>query len=336
MNTSSQLSRLVQDFFRCHLIERRNVSPHTISAYRDTLRMFLAFVAEHRTPSPGAAMTVDDFGREVVLAFLEQLERERHNCVSTRNARLAALHAFLRFVAEEDPTSLHVAQRALVIPYKRTPVRAIVCLERSEIEHLLRSITRTDRAGRRDLALIMFLYNTGARAQEALDLHLPHLRLMAPAQVRIMGKGRKERLCPLWTDTVHLLKDMLRDRAGDSSQDVPLFVNARSGALTRFGLEHIIRLRVAAAARTLPSLAVKHVTPHSFRHTTALHLLQSGVELNVVRSWLGHASIETTHRYVEIDMQMKREALEACQPVKPSGRRPRWLEPDLLSWLESL
>ena len=336
MNISQEASRLIQDFFRSHLIERRNLSPNTISAYRDTMRMFLSYVSKGRVDHPGAEITLDDLGRDAVLAFLDHLEKGRHNGASTRNARLAALQAFFRFVADEDPAALHLAERTLSIPYKRTPQRAITCLDRAEIEHLLRSVERSTPAGRRDAALLEFLYNTGARAQEVIDLHLPSIRFSAPAQVLIMGKGRKERLCPLWTETVHLVKDMLRDRDVDLAQDVPLFVNARGTALTRFGLEHIVRLHVAKAVKTLPSLLARHVTPHSFRHATALHLLQSGVDLNVVRCWLGHASIETTHSYVEIDMQMKRDALKACQPVKPSGRRPRWLEPDLLSWLESL
>jgi len=336
MTISAQASRLIQDFFRSHLIERRNMSPNTISAYRDTLRMFLAFVSDRNTSSSAGTITLDDLGREAVLAFLDHLEQDRHNGVSTRNVRLAAIHAFFHFVAAEDPTALHVAQRALTIPSKRTVHRVITSLDRQEIEHILRTPDRKVPAGRRDAALLEFLYNTGARAQEVVDLNVPRLRLVAPYQVLILGKGRKERLCPLWTETSRLLSDMLRDRQVAPGDDVPLFVNAVGHRLTRFGLEHIIRTRVAQAAASLPTLAGKRITPHTFRHTTALHLLQSGVEINIVRSWLGHASIDTTHAYVEIDMEMKRKALQACQPVKPSGRRPRWLEPDLLSWLESL
>ena len=191
-------------------------------------------------------------------------------------------------------------------------------------------------AGLRDAALLHFLYNTGARAQEVVDLQLPSVRLATPAQVRIMGKGRKERLCPLWHETGVLIKDMLMDRGVELHQDVPLFVSTIGRPLTRFGLGHIIRMRVASAASTMPSLAEKKITPHTFRHSTALHLLQSGVEINMVRSWLGHASIETTHSYVEIDMRMKIEALKACQAVKTTKGRPRWMRPDLLTWLETL
>jgi site-specific recombinase XerD len=335
MNTSPELARLVQNFFRLHLIERRNVSPNTVGAYRDTLRMFLGFAASRPAQTVGQ-VSLDDLGRETVLQFLDHLERAQHNSPRTRNARLAAIHSFFRFVAAEDPASLQVAERVLSIPSKKTAARRVNCLDRAEIEHILQSVDRARPLGRRDAALLEFLYNTGARAQEVVDLSLPRLRLAPPAQVLILGKGRKERLCPLWPQTAQLLKDMLRDRRVALQEDVPVFVNALGHRLTRFGLEHIVRLRVAEAARTFPALAAYHVTPHSFRHATALHLLQSGVELNVVRNWLGHASIETTHAYVEIDMQMKRDALKACEPVKASSKQPRWLKPDLLSWLESL
>jgi site-specific recombinase XerD len=336
MNISPETSRLIQNFFRVHLIGRQNVSPNTVASYRDTFRMFLPFAARYEAHGHATGITMDHLGREAVLAFLEQLERDRQNCPSTRNARLAALRAFFRFAAIEDPTAEHVAQQVLSIPWKRTTTRVVAFLDRQEVEEILQTVNRQTPAGRRDAALLHFLYNTGARAQEVIDLNVSRLRLAPPFQVLVMGKGRKERLCPLWPETAQLVKDMLRDRQVNAENDVPLFVNARGHRLTRFGLEHIVRVHVAQAAKTRPSLICKRITPHTFRHTTALHLLQSGVEMNVVRSWLGHASIETTHGYVEIDMQMKREALKACQPVKPTGRHPRWLQPDLLSWLEDL
>jgi site-specific recombinase XerD len=287
----------------------------------------------HRTSQN---ISLDDLGRDTVLAFLDYLEKDRRNSASTRNARLAALHSFFRFVVQEDPMSIHVCQRVLSIPYKRTTARAVTCLDREDVEYILGFIDRGDPIGRRDAALLQFLYNTGARAQEVVDLHLTSIRLSTPAQVLIMGKGRKERLCPLWPETASLIKDMLKDRNVERHENIPLFLNAVGRPLTRFGLRHIVRMRVALAACTRPSLTTKKVTPHTFRHTTALHLIQSGVEINVVRSWLGHASIETTHAYVEIDMQMKTEALEACGAVKAGKGHPRWIRPDLLTWLESL
>jgi site-specific recombinase XerD len=329
------LADLIQGFFRRHLIVTRGVSPHTLRAYRDAIRALLMFAAERRGRDV-AQLTIDDVARATVLAFLEHLETQRGNAAVTRNARLAALHALYRFICAEDPASMAVCQQVLAIPYKRTPARSVTCLARTDVEHVLGSVDRSTSLGRRDLALLQFLYNTGAGAQEVVDIRLPAVRVDAPAQVRLLGKGRKERLCPLWTETTDLLRRMLNDRRVDPADDRPLFVNANGRPLTRFGLRHIVRARVAAAARSRPSLAKIRISPHTFRHTTALHLLQAGVELNVVRSWLGHASIETTHAYVEIDLQMKRTALEACQPPDLHIPSPTWTNPDLLAWLEAL
>jgi integrase/recombinase XerC len=317
------------------LIVTRGVSPHTLRAYRDAIRALLMFAAE-RSGREVVWLTIDDVARTTVLAFLENLERHRGNAAVTRNARLAALHALYRFIGAEDPASMAVCQQVLAIPYKRTPARSVTCLPRADVEHVLGAIDRSTPLGRRDVALLQFLYNTGARAQEVVDVRLPAVRLEAPAQVRLLGKGRKERLCPLWTETTDLLRSMLKDRRVDPADDRPLFVNANDRPLTRFGLRHIVRARVAAAAQSRPSLAKTRISPHTFRHTTALHLLQAGVELNVVRSWLGHASIETTHAYVEIDLQMKRTALEACQPPDLPNAPPIWTSPDLLTWLDTL
>lgn len=332
---SVSLAELIQAFFRRHLIGTRSVSPHTLHAYRDAIRGLLMFAAA-RSGRPVVHLTLDDLGRETVLAFLEYLEHQRGNAPVTRNARLAAIHSLQRFIAVEEPTALAVCQQVLAIPYKRTPSRAITCLTRADVEHLLASIDRSAALGRRDVALVQFLYNTGARAQEVVDVRLPALRFEAPAQVRLVGKGQKERLCPLWTETVELLRVMLRDRGMPLTEDVHLFVNAARRPLTRFGLGHIVRTRAAAATTSRPALAKVRITPHTFRHTTALHLLQSGVELNVVRSWLGHASIETTHAYIEIDLEMKRGAIEACEPPELRSQTPVWRDPDLLNWLEAL
>jgi site-specific recombinase XerD len=320
MTATLPLADLIQIFFRRHLIVTRGVSPHTLRAYRDAIRAFLIFAAA-RSSREVVQLTLDDVTRPTVLAFLERLENDRRNAAVTRNARLAALHALYRFMGAEDPASTASCQQVLAIPYKRTPARSVTCLTRTDVEHVLGTIDRSMPLGRRDVALLQFLYNTGARAQEAVDVRLAALRLDAPAQVRLPGKGRKERICPLWPETTALLRGMLKDRRVDPADDRPLFVNANDRPLTRFGLRHIVRTCVAAAA---------------FRHTTALHLLQAGVELNVVRSWLGHASIETTHAYIEIDLQMKRAALDACQPPGLNSPPPAWTSPDLLTWLEAL
>ena len=297
--------------------------------------LFLRFAAVQARRDV-AALELPHLNREVVLGFLNDLEHRRGNSVRTRNARLAAIHSFFRYVAAEEPASIALCQTVLGIPFKRGVEATITCLDRIEIEHLLALPDRTHRAGRRDAAALWFLYNTGARAQEVVDLRIPAVRFSAPEQVRILGKGRKERLCPLWPETVALLHDMIRDRGINEESDEPLFLNAAGRPLSRFGLRHIVRTYAVHAATTCPSLATKRISPHTFRHTTALHLLQNGVELNVVRSWLGHASIETTHRYAEINMEMKRAALAAASPPSQKGSRPRWQQPDLLQWLERL
>lgn len=332
---TAPLAALVQAFFRRHLIGTRGASPHTVHAYRDAIRRLLTFAAI-RCGRSVAELSLDELGRETVLAFLEHLETQRGNAVATRNARLAAIHSLYRFIAAEEPAALALAQQVLAIPYKRGPARAVVCLPRADIEHLLGSIDQATPLGRRDVALLHFLYNTGARAQEVVDVRLPAVRFDAPAQVRLWGKGQKERLCPLWPETVALLRTMLKDRGVALAADVPLFVNATGRPLTRFGLGHIVRTRAAAAAVSRPALARTPITPHSFRHATALHMLQAGIDLNVVRSWLGHASIETTHTYVEIDLEMKQAALEACAPPGLPTPVPTWTKPDLLAWLEAL
>lgn len=289
MTATLPLADLIQTFFRRHLIVTRGVSPHTLRAYRDAIRAFLIFAAA-RSGRDVVPLTLDDVTRPTVLAFLEHLENDRSNAAVTRNARLAALHALYRFMGAEDPASTASCQQILAIPYKRTPARSVTCLTRMDVEHVLGTIDRSTPLGRRDVALLQFLYNTGARAQEAVDVRLAALRLDAPAQVRLLGKGRKERICPLWPETTALLRGMLKDRRVDPTDDRPLFVNANDRPLTRFGLRHIVRTCVGAAAQSRPSLAKIRISPHTIRHTTALHLLQAGVELNVVRSWLGVSS----------------------------------------------
>jgi site-specific recombinase XerD len=335
MTPTDPLPRLLQDFFRLHLVTRRNVSSHTVRAYRDAVVLLLRFVATRRRCHV-ARLELTDLEPLTVLAFLEDLEANRGNGIRTRNARLAAIHSFFRYVADEEPAAAALCRSILGIPVKRAPQPSLTCLSSPEITHRLGATDRTRPQGRRDTALLWFLYNTGARAQEVVDVRLPALWLDAPAQVRLHGKGRKERLCPLWSQTVDHVRRMLRDRAVAENTDQPLFVNANRQPLTRFGLRYIIRQCVVAASRHCPALADKPISPHTFRHATALHMLQSGVELNVVRCWLGHASIETTHDYIEVDLDMKRAALAATAPPNDVPRPPAWRQPDLLAWLQKL
>lgn len=332
------IAKPIRAFFEQHLATERGLSTHTVFAYRDALKLFLQFAAQHHRKSC-LDLVVEDLSAEVVRQFLAHLERARKNSVRTRNARLAALHSFFRYLAASDPRFLVVSQSVLGVPFKRHVCRVQEYLEREEVVHLLRHIRPEGTRARRDEALLRLLYNTGARAQELVDLDVHQVRFSRPYLVRILGKGRKERTCPLWSETIGALKGYLGERGVRPLDRVPLFLNARGMRLTRFGLSDIVRHCVAAAAKTAPALLTRKIGPHTFRHTTAMHLLQSGVDLNMIRSWLGHASIETTHGYVELDLEMKRKTLQSCEKVLPkSGKHgPSWQrDPDILAWLASL
>jgi site-specific recombinase XerD len=263
----------------------------------------------------------------------------RKNSVPTRNARLAAIHAFFNYLASIDPRHLAQAQSVLAVPFKRHAHRVVEYLERDEVLKIFAGIDGRTLLGRRDDALLRLLYNTGMRAQELVDLDVNHLRFSRPHTVLIHGKGRKERTCPLWKETVAALKAYLQKRGVRLDDTTPLFTNREDNRLTRFGVRYIIAHRVSVAANSCPSLLTRKVTPHTIRHTTAMHLLQSNVDLNMIRSWLGHASIETTNGYVEIDLEMKRKTLQSAEKLIPaqSNRKRSWREGDkLMSWLAKL
>jgi site-specific recombinase XerD len=328
----------MRGFFEQHLQSQRGLSGHTVLAYRDALKLFLEFICQrHRKTT--VALTLEDLTADTVRGFLDHLERVRKNSVSTRNARLAAIHAFFNYLASIDPRHLAQAQSILAVPFKRQPHRVAQYLEREEILKVFAGIDGRTLRGQRDDALLRLLYNTGMRVQELVDLDVNHLRFSRPCYVRIFGKGRKERTCPLWKETISALKLYLKNRDVRLDEVTPLFVNRDGNRLTRFGVRHIIGRRVANIADGCPSLLTKRVTPHTLRHTTAMHLLQSNVDLNMIRSWLGHASIETTNGYVEIDLEMKRKTLQSSEKLIPAKARRgcSWRNDDkLLSWLAKL
>ena len=335
---ATDLATSIRGFFEQHLLSQRGLSSHTILAYRDGLKLFLEFVCRRRRKTC-AALTLEDLTADAVRGFMDHLERVRKNSVPTRNARLAAIHAYFNYLASIDPRHIAQAQTILTVPFKRHSRHVAKYLERDEVLKIFAGIDSRTSPGQRDDALLRLLYNTGMRVQELVDLNINHLRFSRPHSVRIFGKGRKERTCPLWKETVAALKAYLEKRGARLDDATPLFVNREGNRLTRFGVRYIIARRVADAANTCPPLLTRRVTPHTIRHTTAMHLLQSNVDLNMIRSWLGHASIETTNGYVEIDLEMKRKTLQSSErliPVK-GGRRGDWQKNnDLLSWLAKL
>jgi integrase/recombinase XerD len=331
------LASALRAFFADHLPTIRGVSPHTTRSYRDSVVLLLRFLAS-TTRRAVADLDVTDLTVDHVLAFLHHLEQERRVSATTRNVRLAAIHTFARFLAAREPTHLDQAQRLLGIPFKRARPRPIAYLEYEEIAAILASVDRSTQAGRRDYTLIVAMFNTGARVQEILDVRANDLQLTKPYQVRLMGKGRKVRWCPLWAQTAQLLRAWCAECSLDFRSEAPVFVNQRGRPLSRFGVRFILAKHIRQAAHGQPGLSRKKLHPHSLRHSTAVHLLKSGVDLPTIAHWLGHASVNTTNRYVTVDLELKRKALARAQPIVPSRSAPApWRrEPGVLEWLEAL
>lgn len=330
------LPQLVESYFREHLGRIRAVSRHTVMAYRDTLRLFFTFVAA-ATGCDVSALRVDDLTVERVSAFLEHLDVQRGNSPITQNCRLAAIRGLMHHLVRNDPLRAAQYHRVLSLPSKRTRVRLATYLEPEEARCVINQPDRRTLLGQRDHAMLLFLYNTGARVSEALDVRVRDIERVKPPQVRLRGKGRRERLCPLWGETLRAL-----DRLPTMQSKAPeqhLFLNRLGEHLTRDGVAHLLSNYVRQAARDLPILLRRRVTPHVLRHSCAVALLQAGVDISVIRDYLGHASVATTNRYVTTNLRMKREALEAfwrragLAPARPSPFRPK---PSVLSFLASL
>ena len=331
------LAGTLRTFFGEHLPTIRGVSPHTLRSYRDSTVLLLRFLAR-TTGRPIAALDVPDLTVEHIVAFLHHLEQERRVTATTRNVRLAAIHTFARFLAAQEPTHLDPAQRLLGIPFKRARARPIAYLEHEELAAVLASVDRSTPAGRRDYTLLATMFNTGARVQEILDLRASDLQLTTPYQVRLVGKGRKVRWCPLWPQTAQLVRAWCAERQLDLRSDAPVFINQRGRPLTRFGVRFILAKHLRRAAQHVPRLRTKRLHPHSLRHSTAVHLLKSGVDLTTIAHWLGHASVNTTNRYVTVDLDLKRKALARATPLgRARSARASWRrDPSVLDWLEAL
>lgn len=334
-DSANLLGAIVRDYFAEHLPRIRGSSPHTVLSYRDSIVLLLRFVAEQRKV-PVAILDLADLDPPHILAFLSHLEARRSNGVATRNVRLAAIHAFFRFVASRNPEQLDLAQKMIAVPFKRAPGRAIDYLEYEEIESILKAVDRTKPQGVRDYALLATMFNTGGRVQEIVDLRVRDLQLIKPFQVRLFGKGRKERYCPLWPETAAVLRSFCKQRKVDGLPESHLFVNQRGQPLSRFGVRYILSRCCDAASDTAPTLARKRLHPHSMRHSTAVALLKSGVDLSSISHMLGHASPNTTNRYAKVDLEMKRKAIAKVKPVARKSRTPWAKNGTVLDWLESL
>lgn len=332
MTTRAHFSSLVQCFFTQHLCEHKQVSPRTITAYRDTFRLLFAFLKEQTGRSP-SDLEIADLDAPAVLAFLDHLESTRENTPRSRNARLAAVRSFFRFVSARDVDHLAIVNRVLTIPNKRTNKPLITFLTRPEISAILNTLDRKTWLGSRDHALLLTMYNTGARASELTHMKCGQVSFSSPTMVQLHGKGRKDRSVPLWPQTSRVLEHWFRVLHAD--ENALAFPSLHLSALSADALDRLLKRAVKKAIPKCPDLVQKNITPHVIRHTTAMHLLQSGVDIAVIALWLGHESIETTHGYVEADLELKQSALDRLTPV--AGRVSRFKAGDsLLAFLAKL
>jgi integrase/recombinase XerD len=333
----NSLADTLRWFFAEHLPGIRGVSPHTLRSYRDTFVLLLRYLAA-RHQRPVIQLEMEHLDVPSVLAFLHYLEDDRKNCTTTRNARLAAIHAFARCAASRHPEHLAACQQLLAIPFKRARTRVVEYLEAAEFRAMLDATDRRTRDGRRDYAMLLTLFNTGARVQELLDLRPRDLQLERPYQVRLLGKGRKERICLLWPEVAGILRRLLTEQGIHPTSTDQLFRNHRGGPLTRFGVRYLLRKYARQGRVQAPSLSRKAVHPHSVRHSTAVYLLQAGVDLVSISHWLGHASVETTNRYAAIDLETKRAAITKAGPIGTiAPALARWRsDASILKWLEAL
>ena len=329
------LAVMVRAFFGEYLPELRGVSPHTVLSYRDTLVLLLRFTAKSQKIQL-VSLDLENITPEVVLAFLNHLEVERHNKTSSRNVRLAAIHAFFRYVAMHAPERIEHAQRILGVPFKRATSREIDYLEYDEICAVLNCVDRNTVDGLRDYVLLALMFNTGARVQEIVTLNVDDLYLEKPFQLRLRGKGKKTRICPLWPQTAQVLRQFLTRRNLSEHSAGAVFCNYRGERLTRFGVRYILRKYWQLAADGLPTLARKRLHPHSMRHSCSMHLLKSGVDLASISHWLGHASVNTTNRYAMADLDMKRQTISRARVPRDTPLRPWRPKASIVEWLESL
>lgn len=336
MRDASLLGPWVRRFLMEHIVMERNLARNTQRSYRDTLRLLLPLIARGAR-KPIDRLTVTDVSADRVRRFLNDLEEKQGCAIATRNQRLAAIHALARFIGLRAPELVEWCGQVRTLPFKKAPKALVPYLEKAEIDALLAAPDSTTAQGRRDHALLLFLYNAGARADETAqvrigDLTLPHAPERDLASVMIRGKGNKQRLCPLWARTARELLPLIGNRVPSEH----VFLNRRGQPLTRFGIHALVERYAAKVKATMPSMAKKRVSPHTIRHTTATHMLRAGNDINTIRGWLGHVSVDTTHVYAEVDLEMKAKALASCE-IKEGKPGKRWRDDKgLMAFLKSL
>lgn len=332
MKTQATFSELLQSYFSQRLIGECGASPHTIANYRDAFRLLIAF-ARQSLKKPPTTLTIPDLDAPFVCRFLDHLERERGVSARSRNVRLSAIHSFFYYVALQEPALGAVAQRVLAIKSKRYAKKPVDFLTRVEAEALLAAPNQETWSGRRDRTLLLLTLQTGLRVSELVGLRCADVVLDTGAHVRCTGKGRKTRCIPLRKETVAALRQWLREE--QAPPDAPIFPNARGGILSRDGVEYLLAKHLATARRGCPTLKSKRVSPHVLRHTTAMSLLQHGVDRSVIALWLGHESLDSTQAYLHADLELKERALAKTEPFEGEARRYR--PPDqLMAFLQSL
>ncbi|MFP3603792.1 tyrosine-type recombinase/integrase [Paraburkholderia sp. SIMBA_053] len=332
MNDRNLLGPWIRRFMLEHMVAERNLSPNTQASYRDTLTLLLPFAAK----LGGFAidrMTVEDLSPTIVRQFLDHVECDRHCGGATRNLRLSALHSLARFIGMHSPVHLSWCSEVRSIPFKKTARTLIGYLEKSEMDALLAAPDRRTAIGARDYALLLFLYNSGARADEPAKLTIGRLQLTEPSSVRILGKGNKMRVCPLWPTTSSILTQLVAGRSADDT----VFRGRTNQPMTRFGIHRVVTQYAKLVTKSHPAMRDKRISPHSVRHTTAVHLLRAGVDINTIRAWLGHVSLDTTHIYAEVDLEMKAKALARVDiSGLPAASRRATTLPSLMTFLKQL
>jgi len=336
MTDNSLLGPWVRRFLLEYLVSDRNLARNTQLSYRDTLRQLLPFTAK-RARRRLDRLRVEDLSAECVRAFLGGLGEQRGCGAATQNQRLAAIHSLAHFIGLHSPEHLQWYGEIRTIPMKKAPRPLIGYLEKEEMDALLAAPDRSTAQGHRDYAVLLFLYNTGARADEVAQVQIPDLDLgqvphRDPSSVSLRGKGNKRRRCPLWAKTVVELRSLIdgRDLTGH------VFLNRRGQPLTRFGIHTLVERHAAAVALTRPAMAKKRVSPHTIRHTTATHLLRAGVDINTIRAWLGHVSVVTTNVYAEVDLEMKAKALANCEVEGEEPKKPWREDAGVMEFLRTL